>query len=97
MIIYNIKEMIATGNEEIVRKVISSFSCAKTNEDGTAEILNSDIESFLYTNAIQFAKMSACGALLIIMAPRTRCHYLFIFLLLYVPPKKLHYELIFFQ
>lgn len=57
MIIYNIKEMLSNGNEEIVRKVISSFSCAKTNEDGTAEILNPDIENFLCANAIQFAKM----------------------------------------
>ena len=57
MKIYNIKTMIEKGDEEVVKEVISSFSCAKTNEDGTTEVLNSDIENFLLNNAIQFAKM----------------------------------------
>ena len=57
MKIYNIKNMIEKGDEEIVKVVISSFSCAKTNEDGTTEVLNPDIENFLLNNAIQFAKM----------------------------------------
>lgn len=57
MKIYNIKNMIEKGDEEVVKAVISSFSCAKTNEDGTTEVLNPDIENFLFNNAIQFAKM----------------------------------------
>ena len=57
MKIYNIKNMIEKGDEEVVKAVISSFSCAKTNEDGTTEVLNPDIENFLLNNAIQFAKM----------------------------------------
>ena len=57
MKIYNIKDMLADGYEDIVKAVISSFSCTKVRDDNSAEVLNPDIEVFLNNNAIQFAKM----------------------------------------
>ena len=49
--------MISSGQEDLVRAYIDTFSCSITNEDGTVSSLNPDIEHFLEVNSIQFAKM----------------------------------------
>ena len=53
----NIRDMISSGQEDLVRAYIDTFSCSITNEDGTVSSLNPDIEHFLEVNSIQFAKM----------------------------------------
>ena len=55
--ISNIRDMLADDQEELVRTYIGMFSCDAKQEDGTVRSLNPDIERFLNTNAIQFAKM----------------------------------------
>lgn len=57
MKIYNIRDMLAQGEEETLKTVIATFSSEKTKDDGNTEVLNRDIEDFLAYNAIQFAKM----------------------------------------
>ncbi len=64
--IYNIRDMIANGDEELVKSVISTFSCSRKKDDGTVELLNPDIENFLNKNAIQFTKMKTAITYLVI-------------------------------
>ena len=55
--ISNIRDMLADDQENLVKAYIGMFSCVATQEDGSVKELNPDIERFLNTNAIQFAKM----------------------------------------
>ena len=55
--ISNIRNMLADDQEELVKAYVDMFSCAAKQEDGSVKELNPDIERFLKTNAIQFAKM----------------------------------------
>lgn len=55
--ISNVRDMLADGQEDIVKTYIEMFSSEAELEDGSVKVLNPDIEKFLSTNAIQFAKM----------------------------------------
>ena len=55
--ISNVRNMLATDQEELVKAYIRTYSSAVEQEDGTIKVLNPDIERFLNEDAIQFAKM----------------------------------------
>ena len=57
--ISSIRDMLADDQEDLVKAYIGMFSCVATQEDGSVKELNPDIERFLNTNAIQFAKMKS--------------------------------------
>ena len=46
MVVSNIRDMIADGQEELVRQYIGTFSCLVEDSDGKQASLNSDIEHF---------------------------------------------------
>ena len=66
--ISNIRNMLADDQEELVKAYIDTFSCAVEQEDGSVKELNPDIEKFLKTNAIQFAKMKTAVTYLVLDA-----------------------------
>ena len=53
--VWNILDMVKDFGEDAVKEVLSDFSC-ETERDGTRISLNPDIEHFIKSNAIQFAK-----------------------------------------
>lgn len=55
--VFNIRPLILSGKEDLVKSYIETFSCVKMDENGQKKQLNPDIERFLKSNAIQFAKM----------------------------------------
>lgn len=64
--VINIRDMVMNGQEEIVSEFIRTFSCQVKRSDGTLISLNPDIEHFLYSSAIQFAKMKTAITYLVI-------------------------------
>jgi len=64
--ISNIRDMLAEDQEELVKAYIDMFSSAAKQEDGSVKVLNPDIEKFLNTNAIQFAKMKTAVTYLVL-------------------------------
>lgn len=63
--VISLRDMILQGNEEFARSCIETFSCEKIDEDGNKKNLNPNVERFLKTNAIQFAKMKTAITYLI--------------------------------
>ena len=59
----NIRDMLADDQEELVKAYIGMFSCAVEQKE-----LNPDIERFLNSNAIQFAKMKTAVTYLVLDA-----------------------------
>lgn len=66
LLISNIRNMLADGQEDIVKGYIDTFSCSVSLDNGEAKLLNPDIERFLNENAIQFAKMKTAITYLVI-------------------------------
>ena len=64
--ISNVRDMLAEDMEDIVKAYIDMFSSEAESEDGTVKVLNPDIERFLSTNAILFAKMKTAITYLVI-------------------------------
>ena len=64
----NIRDMLADDQEDLVKAYVGMFSCAVEQEDGSVKELNPDIEKFLNTNAIQFAKMKTAVTYLVLDA-----------------------------
>ena len=64
----NIRDMLADDQEELVKAYIGMFSCAVEQEDGNVKVLNPDIERFLNTNSIQFARMKTAVTYLVLDA-----------------------------
>lgn len=66
VIISSIRDMLANNQEDMIRSYIETYSCETEKEDGTKKSLNPDIERFLSSNAIQFARMKTAMTYLVI-------------------------------
>lgn len=73
LLISNIRNMLADGQEDLVKGYIDTFSCSVSLDNGEAKLLNPDIERFLNENAIQFAKMKTAITYLVMNRRASGC------------------------